>query len=174
MADDLRAGQGMITLAEDPLFGIVRSLWRGLCAIYGQNGVALSQLEHDGLTASDPDVLALYLRALAVRDRAADMDRAVAEAGKQHDLPPWFVARLQADLRLESKTEVLTQEAAERLEALSAFRELPPVHAAEVFYNLGFARDRMGQRDEAQAAYQRALEINPKLQAASRKLDKPG
>jgi KaiC/GvpD/RAD55 family RecA-like ATPase/tetratricopeptide (TPR) repeat protein len=173
MADDLRAGQTMLTLAEDPLFASMSPLWQGVCAIYGQNDIALSQLEQDGRTIPDPDALALYLRALAVRARIVDMDRAVAEAGKQHDLPPWFVARLQADLRLESRSKELVQEAAERLEALSAFRELPPVHAAEVFYNLGIARDRMGQHDEARAAYRRALEHNPRLQAAARKLDKP-
>lgn len=174
MADDLGAARTMLALAEDPLFDDVSALWHGLCAIYGQNDIALSQLEQDGRTMSDPEALGLYLRALAARDRIADMDRAVAKAGQRCDLPSWFVARLQADLRLESRSKELIQDAAGRLDALAASSDLPPVHAAEAAYNLGIARDRLGQRDEAQLAYQRARDLNPRLQAAARKLAKPG
>ena len=47
---------------------------------------------------------------------------------------------------------------------------IPPVHHAEVFYNLGVARSRLGDESGAQEAYKQALVRNPCLEVATQAL----
>ena len=41
---------------------------------------------------------------------------------------------------------------------------------AEVYYNLGSAHEQMGRRDDARAAYEKAIQIDPSMQEARERL----
>jgi Tfp pilus assembly protein PilF len=44
------------------------------------------------------------------------------------------------------------------------------LHPAEVHYNIGSVYEKMGQKDQAKAEYQKAMEIDPKFWEASARL----
>ena len=144
-----------------------RELWDGLCAVYGLNDSALSKLRPPDAGDRPGDVMAVVflLRSLLARSRVEEVDGLVDLLGEQHGLPSWLRDRLRADVRLEGEV-VPVAEVVPLLEKLADAQALPPVHRAENLYNLGVARERIGDLSAALTAYRGALEINPVLEVA--------
>ncbi|MDI7267307.1 MAG: ATPase domain-containing protein [Myxococcota bacterium] len=145
-------------------------LWDYLCAAYAGNDDALSRVSDTVDTAvaggEVPLPLPLFLRALVKRGRVSDADRVVELVVRRGDRPPWIAVRLQAEARLAwGKPESWT-EAADRLAKLVDDESIPRVHRAEVAFNAGVARERVGGPRAALQWFQRANEMNPNLEPA--------
>ncbi len=143
-------------------------VWPELSAIYAQNKFAIEQLAKSPQPRA-PTIAAL-LRALAVGEQFERVAQIVDARAEQFGLPVWFLARLKADSYLEANSSPAWKLALAALSLLAADMTIPPVHHAEVFYNLGVARSRLGDESGAQEAYKQALSRNPCLDVAAQAL----
>ncbi len=148
-------------------------LWSALCAIVTRNRAATDILIP---RACDPEddlhVLDPLLRALGGQDRIDEADRIITEFGARHSLAPWMQDRLRAETRLDSYDLSIVGDAAARLERLDQDLSLPITHRAEIAHNLGIAKDRLGDREAALAAFNRARAINPVLRPCRTELQR--
>jgi hypothetical protein len=97
-------------------------------------------------------------------------DDVIDQFAARHGTVDWLVARTKAEIRLEARSESERQEASLRLEKLGADERLPPVHRAEVLFNLALLNERHGDPARARAGFAAALLQNPFLELASRRL----
>ncbi|MEO5726933.1 MAG: tetratricopeptide repeat protein, partial [Byssovorax sp.] len=143
-------------------------VWPELSAIYARNKFAIEQLAKSAQPRAH--TVAALFRALAAGGQFERVAQIVDARGEQFGLPAWFLARLKADSYLEAKSSSAWQLALAGLTLLAADMTIPPVHHAEVFYNLGVARSRLGDESGAQEAYKQALARNPCLEVAAQAL----
>jgi tetratricopeptide (TPR) repeat protein len=170
---EIEAAQTLLAMPEDS-FERVSVLWHGLCALLGRNDAALERLRRD--PKDNPLSLGLFLRALAVRGEFKDTDAIVSAQAAMNGWPPWFQNRIHADLRLDSgssESEIL-EEARKRLNRLANTGGMPPIHLADVLFNLAVAWDWIGHSKNAKAAYKGALQLNPHLEPAKERLEALG
>lgn len=147
-------------------------LWNAICAAIAGNTAAIDNLKAMLNTSEEIVILDPLLRGLAKTNQLTEADRIIDIVGSRHNLPPWMLARVQAETRLDTEDLAAVQDAATRLEALSNDKTLPLVHRAEIWHNLGVARDRLGERNEAIATFRQATQLNPHLDAAREELEK--
>ena len=137
--------------------------WSEFSAIFAGNPTAIEQLENATATAEPRQMIAL-MRALA---RAAELDRLapiIDACGERFGLPRWYLDRLRAELCLDANRTPLTERAIEELTELSAADGVPRIHRAEMLYNVGVAKFRLGDHEGAGDAARRALGLNPMLE----------
>ena len=165
LGDDLELARVYLSSPDERRAG--RALWEGLSAVYGLNESAFSKLSSPDAGDRRGDVMEVVflLRSLIARGRLEEVDELVDRLGEQHGLPSWLHDRLRADVRLEGDV-IPVAEVVPMLEKLAETQALPPVHRAENLYNLGVARERLGDLSAAVSAYRGALEMNPVLEAA--------
>lgn len=135
-----------------------RRMWASLAAIHAGNTAATDALEKDSATLDADDMISL-LRALAANQHRERLDATIELCRTRFDLPSWYVERLRAELPVDSETR-------ERLVELSSLEELPTEHRAEVWYNISVIETLRGDQAAAQAAQERAVELNPELDVA--------
>jgi tetratricopeptide (TPR) repeat protein len=168
--DDIQASRTTLDVLINQSVNDVSALWLGACAVYGRNDAALEQLRHAPMV--NPMVFGLYLRALAAQGKFEEIDQRIGEAAEQRQWPSWLRARVEAELRMESLSEI--GRAQRMLEQLGKQSDLPPVHLADVLYNLGVSCDWLGQAVNARTAYRRAIQVNPHLEPAKERLQALG
>ncbi|EYF08564.1 hypothetical protein [Chondromyces apiculatus] len=136
--------------------------WPLLAALHTTSGgdAALQHLRERSLQG-DPATTVCLLRALALRGHVHEALQHARTWTAESAPPPWFFARLHADLLLERQDPQATADAAQRLEVLKGDGLIPPLHRAEIAYNLGVARERLGDLPAARDAYRGALDFNP-------------
>lgn len=160
--------------SEVPLAPTLLSLWWSLNAVHAQSNAAIEAL---AILRGKPEgrfTLGFYLRALARRGRLDEADSVTEASREAYNLKDYLVARLQADVRLESGEPALIVDAKSRLAALASAESLPVLHRAEVAHNLGYAHERLGELDEASRWYRRALSVNRRLACATQALARLG
>jgi tetratricopeptide (TPR) repeat protein len=146
-------------------------LWKAICGAIAGNRAALKELR--GLLGSPDESLVIdpLLRGLAATGRLKHADQIIAELGERHKFAPWMIDRLRADVRLDTdKNSTALEDAARWLESLAQDESLSLVHRAETLHNLGTALDRLGDREAALAVFQRAIALNPFLEASREEL----
>jgi KaiC/GvpD/RAD55 family RecA-like ATPase len=144
-------------------------LWAGLVCLHAGNDEGLAQLQSSVTTR--PAVVPLLLRALAARKRWEEVDAVAEAACERNRLASFFAVRMRAEARIESEDEHIRTEAEQRLTELTQGQELPPLHSADVWFNLGVLRSARGYQDGAVECWGRALELNPFLEAAKERLE---
>jgi tetratricopeptide (TPR) repeat protein len=147
-------------------------LWKAICAALASNLAAIDELKALLGSPDEPLILDPLLRGLAATDQIDEADRIVAEVCERHALAPWQRLRLLADVRLDSESTATVRDAASRLTRLTADESLPLIDRAEIWHNLGTAHDRLGDRDAAIQAFERASALNPFLDAAREELER--
>ncbi|MEP7124145.1 MAG: ATPase domain-containing protein [Byssovorax sp.] len=167
MGNDMTAANECISMGNK-FPGIYREAWPELSAIYAQNKFAIERLA--ALTHPQAHSVAALLRALAAGEQFERAAQVVDARAAQFEFPAWFVARLKADAYLEASSSEALQVALKALSLLVADTTIPPVHRAEIFYNLGVARMRLGDDNGAEDAYKQALASNPHLDVAAKAL----
>lgn len=147
-------------------------LWKAICASLAQNRAAMDEL--DSLLGSPDEALILdpLLRGLGATDQLDEADRIITDIGARHALTPWQIERLHAEVRLDSEVDTALKDAASRLLSLTADETLPLIDRAEIWHNLGVARDRLDDRSGALAAFEQASKLNPFLDAAREELER--
>lgn len=162
--NDMAAANECLSLG-DKFPEIYGEVWPELSAIYAQNKFAIEQLAQSPQPRAH--TLAALLRALAAGEQFERVAQLIDARGEQYGLPAWFIARLKADSYLEASRAAAWKLALAGLSLLAAETTLPPVHHAEVVYNLGVARSSLGDEIGAQEAYRQALARNPCLDVAA-------
>lgn len=147
-------------------------LWKAICAAIAKNLAAIDELKSLLGTPDEALILDPLLRGLGATDQIDEADRVIADLGARHALAPWKLHRLHAEVRLDSEAGVMVRDALLRLESLSTDDKLPLIDRAEIWHNLGVARDRQGLRDAAITAFERAASLNPYLDAAREELER--
>ena len=171
-ADWYAARAGLAAVEADAFPSpIMLLLWSAICAAIAQNPVAIDELKARLSSADEPLVLDPLLRGLAGTGQLDEADRIIADVGARHALAPWMLERMRADTRLDASGTAL-RDAARRLQKLTRDESLPLIHRAETWHNLGTARDRLGQREAAFAAFEHATALNHNLEAASEELER--
>jgi KaiC/GvpD/RAD55 family RecA-like ATPase len=163
--------QGDIQAAARTLFGGMseesrdpaeEALWAILCAIYAGNEDALD-VELD----AHPNLFfPAKLLALAVHDRLVQASTLLGRFVEEGRIKDWEHDLLEAEIRLASERPDQLDDAIRRLLALADDSRIPDIHRADVHHNLGVASITQRRMSEAQASFQRAIELNPQLVSA--------
>ncbi|WP_437962450.1 tetratricopeptide repeat protein (plasmid) [Sorangium sp. So ce119] len=144
---------------------LLREIWCALCAVYGSNDAALGMLSPIVRRRASFSLFMLW--ALSSRRRIEEADHFLQAFVQQHKiLPAWLVSRAESEIRLDSGVRDSISEGIQRLSALGDDATIPAIPRAEVFFNLGMARERTNELRGAIEAYERALALNPLLEAA--------
>jgi len=145
--------------------------WLIACAWVAGNEAAMDALDRNidadqALTwAQDPLVRArTRWQGVEAAERCAD--RALQRSASWTTQIPWLRDRVMAEIRIDRDEPELIEEGITALEKLIESGKLPPVHEAEVHFNLALAHERRDATPRAQAALRRALRINPRLSPA--------
>ena len=109
-------------------------------------------------------------QALAGREYLSIADEILERAARRPELPARRLARLAADVRLESWNEDAWREADARYVQCEADEGLDVAERADITFNRAVICERLGRCEEAIALYGRARESNPLLEAASARL----
>lgn len=141
-------------------------LWKAVCASLAGNQAAIDELKAFLGTVDESLVLDPLLRGLVATGQLEEAERVLAEVAERQALPSWSLKRMRVDMRLDSDDPPVIRDAAEQLKRLTADESPPLVHRAETWYNLGTAHERLGEHEAAKAAFTRASELNPFLDAA--------
>jgi KaiC/GvpD/RAD55 family RecA-like ATPase len=165
MGDDL--GAARTCLLPKPEFVYV-DLWELLSVVYARNETVI--VDADRLETVAPLGHGLLWRALSARNDFEKIDGLSRALAVRYGSPLWFTERMQADGRLENDDEAPVREALVRLQTLSCDEEIPSVHRAEIFFNLGVAKERLNDISGAVEAYKQARTINPYLEVATQAL----
>jgi tetratricopeptide (TPR) repeat protein len=158
--DDLAAAK---LIHPGPRYPEFMRMWANLAAIHAGNATALEALEKDSASLGTDDTISL-LRALATNQQLERLIAAIELCRTRFDLPKWYVKRLQAELLVDMLP--VSSGARDLLVELSTSEDIPSQHLAEVWYNIGVIESQRGDHDAAQAARQRAVELNPELDVA--------
>ncbi|XXT21888.1 ATPase domain-containing protein [Sorangium sp. So ce429] len=144
---------------------LLREIWCALCAVYGSNDAALKML---GPIVKRRASFSLFmLWALSGRGRIEEADQFLQGFVQQHkNFPTWLVARAEAEIRLDSGVRASITDGIQRLSPLGDDATIPAVPRAEILFNIGMARERLNDLRGAIDAYERALTLNPLLEAA--------
>lgn len=156
VGNDLNAAR---LLRPGPRYPDELHMWSKLAAIHAGNTIALEQLATEPASLNADDTVSL-LRALANHQQIERLQTVIEFCHSRWHLPSWYVSRLRAELLID--TPAHSSVARHTLEELATAEDVPPVHRAEIYYNLAVLDD---QRDHegARAARQRARELNPEL-----------
>lgn len=162
IGDDLSAAP---LIHPTPRYPEFTRMWANLAAIHAGNTTALDALEQDSATLGADDMISL-LRALAANEHRERLDATIELCRTRFGLPRWYVKRLRAELLVDVLGVATDSEAWGQLVELSTSEELPTEHRAEVWYNISVIETQRGDQAAAQAARERAVELNPELDVA--------
>jgi tetratricopeptide (TPR) repeat protein len=148
----------------------MRLLWIAICAVMAANPSAVDELLRCLWTDEEPLIVYPLLTGLMHLGKLEEADKLAKRLSQRYSLRPWQLDRVLAETRLDAKTQPILQDARGRLKKLDADEQIPTPERAEIAHNLGTALDRLGEKEAAIAAFQRALTFDPTLQEAQEEL----
>lgn len=147
------------------------TLWAALQAASARSPGPLEALLKVAVTKGAGSLfIGLALRALLAQKRAGDVDGVIDEYLKHNPLPLFLERRLRAEPLLRAADRSLREKARDDLLALINLPDIPALHRAEIFHNIGYAHERLGKMADARPWYERARNENPHLTAATEAL----
>jgi KaiC/GvpD/RAD55 family RecA-like ATPase len=168
LGDDWRAMRAAVRSFENGLVNPSAAwLWKGLCALYAENQVAIEELRPEIVKRKGylSDLLRGYvLRALAAQGRLEEIDEIANEYRFNVGEPKWKADRLKAEALLEAGPQENVKKASKILAAIDPSDVPSRLEQADILFNLGVAYERLGNANEAARNYQLAMERNPVLE----------
>jgi tetratricopeptide (TPR) repeat protein/KaiC/GvpD/RAD55 family RecA-like ATPase len=144
-------------------------LWHTLWARFTDTGVDLSSI-----FGPIDQVPLLQVRLLAQaacgRGNLDIADALLAAAAKTAGLSAGNLARLHADLRLESKDPAHWNDTVRRYEAILGDQSTTVIDRGDILHNLGLLQERLGKLDAAIELYKQAYATNALLEPAGDRL----
>jgi KaiC/GvpD/RAD55 family RecA-like ATPase len=152
----------------------VGRLWRAACLRYSRAPQGLRFMMREAVLQAQPLESRFSAQSIAQRQAIMAADQVLIRTGGSADGTQRRLARLLADVRLESPDPEHWRDAEARYEALVAAGDLPLIERADIAFNRGVISERLGDTDAAIARYREALGLNPLLEMARGRLEAHG
>jgi hypothetical protein len=147
----------------------LQRLWR---TAYFRYSSVPTMLTPDGNT--EPIQARFVAQALAGRGNLDAADEALRLTATRQGLSATHLARLVADVRLESSDSTAWRDADTRYADLETAEDLSPLERADVCFNRGVIAERLGDVNGAIDRYRAARSQNPLLEMAESRLSALG
>ena len=147
------------------------ALWVATQTIYARSAGALDTLIRLAATKAVASLfIGFALDALVAHNRGGELDDVVSNFLRENPIPKFMELRLRSEAFLHARDPALREKAREALMSLAENQDIPPLHQAEIFHNIGYVHERLGKSADARVWYQRAREKNPQLSLAAEAL----